>query len=48
MMKAVQGLTKGMGGSGGPLFGQKSQQGDDATLVNGQDMPPVPKFKTRF
>ena len=48
MMKAVQGLTKGMGGSGGPLFGQKSQQGDDATLVNGQGMPPVPKFKTRF
>ena len=48
MMKAVQGLTKGMSGSGGPLFGQNNQSGANATTVNGQANPVAPKFKTRF
>ena len=48
MMKAVQGLTKGMGGGGGPLFGQNNQAGANTTTVNGQANPVVPKFKTRF
>lgn len=48
MMKAVQGLTKGMGGGGGPLFGQNNQAGANTTTVNGQANPVAPKFKTRF
>lgn len=56
MMKAVQGLTKGMSGGGGPLFGggQQAQTNAQMTDVNapnqaGQGMPPMPpKFKTRF
>ncbi|MFO1384075.1 MAG: hypothetical protein U1E91_03930 [Moraxella sp.] len=48
MMKAVQGLTKGMGGGGGPLFGQNNQAGANTTTVNGQANPVAPKFKTVF
>lgn len=55
MMKAVQGLTKGMSGGGGPLFGggQQAPVAGQMTDVNapqvGQGMPPMPpKFKTRF
>ena len=48
MMKAVQGLTKGMGGGGGPLFGHNNQAGANTTTVNGQANPVAPKFKTRF
>lgn len=56
MMKAVQGLTKGM--SGGPLFGgnQQAQQpapvidvgAVNANLSNPPQDPTAPKFKTRF
>lgn len=49
MMKAVQGLTKGMNGGGGPLFGNSQNQapmGD--TSENMKDVTPPPKFKTRF
>lgn len=36
MMKAVQGLTKGMSGGGGPLFGGNNQHGkqDFAKMAN--------------
>ena len=52
MMKAVQGLTKGMGSGGGPLFGgnNNAQQPIEGSATQvGQGMPPMPpKFKTRF
>lgn len=49
MMKAVQGLTKGMNGGGGPLFGNSQNQTPMAdTSENMKDVTPPPKFKTRF
>lgn len=53
MMKAVQGLTKGLSGGGGPLFGggQNEQQGSPVINPNAPQigqMPPPPKFKTKF
>lgn len=49
MMKAVQGLTKGMNGGGGPLFGNSQNQAPMAdTSENMKDVTPPPKFKTRF
>lgn len=59
MMKAVQGLTKGMSGGGGLLFGgnnaQQPAQANDGSAVINPTTPTAPqmgqvppKFKTRF
>lgn len=58
MMRAVQGLTKGMSGGGGPLFGGNQAEQQPAPVM-GQSIDvnsvnanlanqPAPKFKTRF
>ena len=57
MMRAVQGLTKGMSGGGGPLFGGNQQQQQPAPVIDVGDVNAnmsaptstnTPKFKTRF
>ena len=48
MMKAVQGLTKGMGGGGGPLLDKTTKQAQILRQLTVKANPVAPKFKTRF